>query len=273
MTVAALDLLGTRTAAVAVDALASSHSDRVAVLEQVWDRRATARLLPALPPGAAADADLPRVALSLLRCPARRLPLVSAWRPAERDQPARMVSASHSWAAVAVAREVAAGAPPLHLLHVDAHDDLASPRPGRIPVLDDPAAVARAVTAGRLGIGSFITPFVDAGHVASVRHVTRDGFADPPLVAASPTWLDIDLDALCNSLDDRAPEPEIDAAELERRIDALVAFLGATVRERPRLVTVALSPGFLPSAWWRPALTALEEALDPPLRLPYVSAP
>lgn len=273
MTVAELDLLATHSAADAVEALSSVHSDRVAVLERTWDRRATARLLPALPPGAMADEDLPEVALSLLGCPARRLPLTSAWRPAERDQPARMVSASHSWAAAALAREIAAGAPPLHLLHVDAHDDLAAPRPGRLPALDDPGAVARAVVAGRLGIGSFIRPFVDAGYVASVRHVTRRDFAAPIAIAPSPTWLDIDLDALCNSLDDRAPEPAIDAAELDRRIAALTAFLRATVIERPRLVTVALSPGFLPSAWWRPALNALGNALDPPLRLPYVSAP
>lgn len=272
---AAVDLLGERSAQAAVDALISQHSDRIAILEDAWDSRATACLVPALPPGARSDPDLERVAIELLGCPASQLPVVSAWRPAQGGQPARMVSASHSWAAVAVARVARDDRQPIGLLHVDAHDDLACPPPGRSINVRDPAAVMNCVLAGRVGIGSFISPFVAAGVIGAVHHVTRAALrSSPPDWAHLLTWVDIDLDCLCNAFDDQGGESPIDEYELEGRVQALTKYVCEALPTPPRLLTLALSPGFFPAALWRPGLTMLQDLLArqwPRVRLPFVS--
>ncbi|MEV4459849.1 hypothetical protein [Microbispora sp. NPDC049633] len=270
---ALVDVLGGGTADAAVRALTAVHEDRVPLLERAWDSRATAHLLPALPPGAACDPDLSTVSRELLGCPVRRLPLLSAWRPPGPGRPACMVAASHSWAAVAFARAARLDPRPAHLVHIDAHDDFAPPPPGRLPPLRDPAAVAGWVVAGRFGIGSFIRPFTDAGIVRTVRQVQRPSLCVPPAQAvADPGWLDIDLDCLCNALDDRNPEPLIGETELRTRLAVMAGYIRAAFPVRPALVTVALSPGFFPAALWRAALTGLQETLAeqwPALRLPF----
>jgi len=270
---ALIDVLADTPVEAAVRALAAVHEDRVLLLEHAWDSQATVHLLPALPPGATRDPDLPGVSRELLGCPVRRLPLLSAWRPPGPGRPACMVAASHSWAAVAFARAARHDGRPARLVHIDAHDDFAPPPPGRMPALRDPAAVADWVVAGRLGIGSFIRPFVDAGIVHEVRQVRRSSLGIPPAQAVNdPSWLDIDLDCLCNAFDDRNPEPMIGEAELQSRLADLADYVCAVFPVRPELVTVALSPGFFPAALWRPALVGLQELLSqrwPGLCLPF----
>ncbi|MEU6432426.1 hypothetical protein ABZ860_41520 [Microbispora sp. NPDC046973] len=270
---ALIDVLGSTPADAAVRALTAVHEDRVPLLERAWDSRVTAHLLPALPPGAACDPDLATVSRELLGCPVRRLPFLSAWRPPAPGRPACMVAASHSWAAVAFARAARHDPRPAHLVHIDAHDDFAPPPPGRLPPLRDPAAVAAWVVAGRFGIGSFIRPFADAGIVHTVWQVQRSSLGTPlTRTVTGPGWLDIDLDCLCNALDDRNPEPLIGEAELRTRLAAMVDHIRAAFPVRPALVTVALSPGFFPAALWRPALTGLQDLLAqrwPALRLPF----
>lgn len=101
----------------------------------------------------------------------------------------------------------------------------------------------------------------------------RQSLRTPPTRAVTePGWLDIDLDCLCNALDDRNPEPLIGEAELRTRLAAMVDYIRAAFPVRPALMTVALSPGFFPAALWRSALTGLQALLAqqrPALRLPF----
>ncbi|MEU1972837.1 cyclophane-containing peptide 2OG-Fe(II) oxygenase YhhC [Microbacterium sp. NPDC019599] len=73
---------------------------------------------------------------------------------------------------------------PLHLLHLDAHDDLASPplactdSPAKFSlplsgsVLDtaDPSTVAQAILRGRIGVGSFIAPLIGGPNRIDILH-------------------------------------------------------------------------------------------------------
>ena len=252
------------------------HEDRVVRSRARNSDRAVLELVPALPPGVRNDSSLVAVAQRMFGCAPSRLPLLSAWRPASRTQPARLLSASHSWAAVAFSRLAAAG-PPAHLILVDAHDDLAVPRTGRALVATSPTSVAWAVRTGRLGIGSFIDPFLKAGVIASYAHVRPDVVDSPRIELGSLTgrvWLDIDLDWACNALDDRGGGELLDSAEVASRLSALGRLLVDGLTVQPELLCVALSPGFLPSRLWQPALDACVLALRPlwpSLELPYSS--
>ena len=274
-----VDTVGPPTTDAADGRVTDEHEDRVVRVRSRTGYGTLIDIVPALPPGVRDDPDLAAQAEAVLGCSPVSLPLLSAWRPADRHAPARMVTASHSWAAVAFARAASADPRPAHLVHLDAHDDFAPPPPGRRLDVTSPASIARSVRAGHVGIGSFIAPFSAAGRLASFAHVTlAECSAEggrrhrPRLADGNPLWLDVDLDVLCNALDDRRPTPMIDAGEFSRRLDGVSAFLAAALPDRPALVTVALSPGFLPSRFWRPGLDGLARALRgwwPGLRMPW----
>ena len=90
----------------------------------------------------------------------------------------------HSWSEWFHERG-AASADSVVILHVDDHRDLGSPRLFRgaeglwdplakVPFrLDQPASVRSAIRSGAVGMGSFMTPFLDACPNAEVRHLCQ----------------------------------------------------------------------------------------------------
>jgi hypothetical protein len=83
-------------------------------------------------------------------------------------------------------------------------------------------------------------------------------------------WLDIDLDAFCNRFDgdsDRCQETGTNEefSTANRRLnEGLFLLEHAQALARVKLVTVAASPGFCPSEYWKPMLKKIGNVLNAP---------
>ncbi|MBC8085714.1 MAG: hypothetical protein H7Z40_00495 [Phycisphaerae bacterium] len=75
--------------------------------------------------------------------------------------------------------------------------------------------------------------------------------------------LDIDLDYFCNAFDNNAP-PNTTALLSVDQVTCMIEELGENLNASgvvPSLVTIALSPGFFPSDYWKSALKVLRHML------------
>lgn len=88
-----------------------------------------------------------------------------------------------------------------------------------------------------------------------------------PLASGGGVWLDIDMDFFCNRWNgdsDRrgVSTPNAEAARIDKRIGRLLRDLSrATWLPDVLAVSVAVSPGFFPSEYWRTAVASLENGL------------
>ncbi|SNR67603.1 cyclophane-containing peptide 2OG-Fe(II) oxygenase YhhC [Blastococcus mobilis] len=172
----------------------------VATEETGEDRTFTLR--PSVTPGANLDAGLSEALRSVTGItPALR----AEYRVLRQHSNGRFFlrSLDHHWALWAWSKWLAAnpGSQPTLLVHLDSHDDLGSPplavtpTPGvfDLPLGQDrvdiaaPGTVSAAITAGRIGIGSFIAPFLHGLRHCDVYHAWHSDHAG---ASAFPMWLD-----------------------------------------------------------------------------------